>query len=122
VRGQLVGNFGPEKHPRFGTVINNNGIDIAADIGTPVRSVAKGRVEYTSDDYASYGPIVIIDHGDGYRTLYAHLSEINVAVGQEIASGAVIGRVGEAGSLKGPVLHFEVRKGGAALDPAGWLK
>lgn len=122
VRGQLVGKFGPETHPRFGTTINNNGIDIAADVGTPVRSVAKGRVEYTSDDYASYGPIVIIDHGDGYRTLYAHLSEINVGVGQEVTGGQIIGRVGDAGSLKGPMLHFEVRKGGAALDPAGWLK
>ncbi|MBI1797312.1 MAG: peptidoglycan DD-metalloendopeptidase family protein [Candidatus Eisenbacteria bacterium] len=122
VRGEVVGHFGPEVHPRFGTTINNNGIDIAAEIGTAVRCVAKGRVEYTSDDYASYGPIVIVDHGDGYRTLYAHLSEINVAVGQDLASGQIIGRVGEAGSLKGPGLHFEVRKGGSALDPATWLR
>jgi septal ring factor EnvC (AmiA/AmiB activator) len=122
VRGNLVGRFGPETHPRFGTTINNNGIDIAADLGTPVRSVAKGRVEYTSEDYASYGPIVILDHGDGYRTLYAHLSEILVSVGQEVASGQIIGRVGDAGSLKGTELHFEVRKGGTALNPQDWLR
>jgi murein DD-endopeptidase MepM/ murein hydrolase activator NlpD len=122
VRGDIVGHFGPETHPRFGTTINNNGIDIAADLGTPVRSVAKGRVEYTSEDYASYGPIVILDHGDGYRTLYAHLSEILVSVGQEVASGQIIGRVGDAGSLKGTELHFEVRKGGTALNPQDWLR
>jgi murein hydrolase activator len=122
VRGQLVGRFGPETHPRFGTTINNNGVDIAAAIGTPVRSVAKARVEYTSEDYASYGPIVILNHGDGFFTLYAHLSEIGVAVGEEVTAGQVIGRVGDTGSLKGPILHFEVRKGGTALNPVDWLK
>lgn len=122
VRGQLVGRFGPETHPRFGTTINNNGVDIAAAVGTPVRSVAKARVEYTSEDYASYGPIVILNHGDGFFTLYAHLSEIGVAVGEEVTAGQVIGRVGDTGSLKGPILHFEVRKGGTALNPQDWLK
>ena len=121
VRGTLVGRFGPETHPRFGTTINNNGVDIAATIGTPVRAVAKARVEYTSEDYASYGPIVILNHGDGYFTLYAHLSEILVTVGQEIPAGQIIGRVGDTGSLKGPELHFEVRKGGTALNPEDWL-
>ena len=122
VRGQMVGHFGPETHPRFGTTINNNGVDIAAQIGTPVRAVAKGRVEYTSEDYASYGPIVILNHGDGYFTLYAHLSEILVNVGQEITPGQIVGRVGDTGSLKGPILHFEVRKGGTALNPEDWLQ
>ena len=121
VRGTLVGRFGPETHPRFGTTINNNGVDIAAAIGTPVRAVAKARVEYTSEDFASYGPIVILNHGDGYFTLYAHLSEIEVTVGQEIPAGQIIGRVGDTGSLKGPELHFEVRKGGTALNPEDWL-
>jgi septal ring factor EnvC (AmiA/AmiB activator) len=122
VRGTLVGRFGPETHPRFGTTINNNGVDIAAQVGTPVRSVAKGRVEYTSEDYASYGPIVILNHGDGYFTLYAHLSEILVSTGQDVTAGQIIGRVGDTGSLKGPILHFEVRKGGSALNPEDWLQ
>lgn len=122
VRGNVVGRFGPETHPRFGTIINNNGIDIAARVGTPVRSVAKGRVEYTSEDYASYGPIVILNHGDGYFTLYGHLSEIGVSVGQEVEAGRQIARSGDSGSLKGPILHFEVRKGGSPLDPENWLK
>jgi septal ring factor EnvC (AmiA/AmiB activator) len=122
VQGQLVGRFGPETHPRFGTTISNNGVDIAAQLGTPVRAVAKGRVEYTSADYASYGPIVILNHGDGFFTLYAHLSEILVAVGQEVSAGQIVGRVGDTGSLKGPILHFEVRKGGTALNPEDWLQ
>ncbi len=122
LRGRLVGRFGPETHPRFGTTINNNGLDIAAALGTPVRAVAKARVEYTSDDYASYGPIVILNHGDGFFTLYAHLSEILVSVGQEVTPGQILGRLGDTGSLKGPILHFEVRKGGTALNPEDWLR
>ena len=122
VRGRVVGRFGPETHPRFGTTINNNGLDIAAALGTPVHAVAKGSVEYTSEDFASYGPIVILNHGDGYFTLYAHLSDILVNVGQQVTAGQIVGRVGDTGSLKGPVLHFEVRKGGTALDPADWLR
>jgi septal ring factor EnvC (AmiA/AmiB activator) len=122
VRGDLVGRFGPETHPRFGTTINNNGIDISAALGTPVRTVAGGTVEYTSDDFASYGPIVIVNHGDGYRTLYAHLSDILVSTGQTITAGQIVGRVGDTGSLKGPILHFEVRRGDSALNPEEWLR
>ena len=122
VRGNVIGHFGRETHPRFGTTINNNGLDIQAALGTPVRSVAKATVEYTSDDFASYGPIVILNHGDGYFTLYAHLSEILVSVGQQVAAGQIVGRVGDTGSLKGPILHFEVRKGGTALNPEDWLR
>jgi murein DD-endopeptidase MepM/ murein hydrolase activator NlpD len=91
-------------------------------MGAPVLAVARGRVEYTSEDYAGYGQIVILNHGDGYYTLYAHLSEILVEIGAEVESGQTIGRVGDTGSLKGTVLHFEVRKGGSALDPQQWLK
>jgi murein hydrolase activator len=122
VRGEVVGHFGPETHPKWGTTTMNNGLDIQAPMGTAVRAVAKGRVEYTSDDYAGYGEIVILNHGDGYYTLYAHLSEIGVQQGVEVAAGETIGKVGDTGSLKGTVLHFEVRKGGTALDPAGWLR
>ncbi len=122
LRGEIIGHYGPERHPKWGTVVPNNGVDIAASIGTPVRAVAKGRVDYTSEDYESYGQMIILNHGDGYYTLYAHLSEISVTVGQEVAPGQQIGRSGDSGSLKGPELHFEVRKGGASLDPQGWLK
>ncbi len=121
VRGDIVGRYGPEKS-KWGTVVPNNGIDISAPIGTPVRAVAKGRVDYVSEDFESYGQMVILNHGDGYYTLYAHLSEIAVAVGQEIAAGTTIGKSGDTGSLKGAVLHFEVRKGGASVNPESWLR
>jgi len=122
LRGEVVGRFGPERNPRFNVVTPNNGIDIAAPIGTAVRAVAKGRVDYTAEDYGTYGQIVILNHGDSYYTLYAHLSEILVSVGQQVTSGQVIGRSGDTGSLKGAVLHFEVRRGGTALNPQDWLQ
>jgi murein hydrolase activator len=122
VRGELIGHFGPEKHPKWGTTTLNNGVDIGAAVGTAVHAVAKGRVDYTSEDFGTYGQMVILNHGDGYYTLYGHLSEIQVAVGQEVQAGQVIARSGETGSLKGPILHFEVRKGGTPLNPEDWLQ
>jgi septal ring factor EnvC (AmiA/AmiB activator) len=122
LRGTLVGRFGPEKHPRWGTTTLNNGVDIEAPVGSPVHSVAKGRVDYTSEDFGTYGQMVILNHGDGYYTLYGHLSEILVSVGQEVQAGQVIARSGDTGSLRGPILHFEVRKGGTPLDPGDWLQ
>lgn len=122
VQGDLIGRYGPETHPKWGTTTLNNGVDIRAPIGSSVHAVAKGRVDYTSEEFGTYGQIVILNHGDGYYTLYGHLSDIGVSVGQEVASGAVIAHSGESGSLKGPILHFEVRKGGTSLDPEDWLK
>jgi len=122
LRGEVIGRFGPERHPRFNVVTPNNGVDISAAIGTPVRSVAKGRVDYTSEDYGTYGQMIIVNHGDSYYTLYGHLSQISVSVGQQVTAGQVIARSGDTGSLKGPILHFEVRRGGTALNPADWLR
>ena len=122
LQGRLIGRFGPETHPKWGTVTPNNGVDIDAAVGTPVKAVARGRVDYTSEDYGTYGQMIILNHGDGYFTLYGHLSEIGVSVGQEVETGATIARSGDTGSLKGPILHFEVRKGGSPLDPERWLR
>jgi len=122
VRGEVVGNFGNEKHPKFGTVTFNSGIDIAAPLGTDVRAVARGRVDFASNDYGTYGQMLILNHGDGYYTLYAHCSAVLVARGQEVESGQVVARVGDTGSLKGSILHFEVRKGRSALNPLEWLR
>ena len=66
--------------------------------------------------------MIILNHGDGYYTLYGHLSEISVKVGDEVSAGQVIGSSGDTGSLKGPILHFEVRRGSAALNPEDWLR
>ena len=122
VRGEIVGRFGIETHPRFGTQIHNDGIDIAAPIGTSVRSVGKGRVDFSNDDYEGMGGMIVLNHGDGYFTLYGHLDAVLVSNGQEVQPGAVIGRVGDGGSLKGPILHFEVRKGSSPLNPENWLR
>jgi len=123
VEGNVVGRFGPERHPRFGTTTLNNGIDIAAAAGTGVRAVARGRVDFISEDFAAFGRVVVVNHGSGYYTLYGHLSQIAVRQGQEVPAGHVIGCVGDSGtSLKGTVLHFEVRNGGTALDPEDWLR
>ena len=122
LRGELVGRYGNEKHPRFGTVTFNNGIDIRATPGEAVHSVARGRVDFTSSDYGSYGEMIILNHGSGWYTLYAHLSSAAVSRGQEVAAGQVIGRAGDSGSLKGPILHFEIRKGRSSVDPLGWLR
>ncbi len=122
LRGKVIGRFGPEVHPKWGTRIQNNGIDIEVSIGTAVRAVAKGRVDYVSEDFGTYGEMVILNHGDGYYTLYGHLSSIAVSVGHEVQSGQLIAQSGDSGSLKGPILHFEVRKGGASLDPEAWLE
>ncbi len=122
VRGELVGHFGTEVHPKWGTVTMNNGIDIATPIGTPVHVVAQGRVDYVSEDFGAYGQMVVVNHGDGYYTLYGHLSTISVTSGSQLATGQLIGYSGDTGSLKGPELHFEVRKGAQSLDPQRWLK
>ena len=122
VQGSLVGHMGLETHPRFGTQVRNDGIDIAVPVGTPVRSVAKGRVDFANDDYEGVGGMVVLNHGDGYYTIYSHLNDVTVSTGTEVAAGTVIGHSGETGSLKGPVLHFEVRKGATALNPESWLR
>jgi murein DD-endopeptidase MepM/ murein hydrolase activator NlpD len=68
------------------------------------------------------GGLIVLNHGDGFYTLYGHLSDIAVRNGQEVVPGQTIGHSGEVGSLKGPVLHFVVRKGSSALDPEDWLQ
>jgi murein hydrolase activator len=122
VRGEIIGHFGTEVHPKWGTQTMNNGIDISAPIGTPVHVVARGRVDYVSEDFGTYGQMVIVNHGDGYYTMYGHLSSIAVGNGVEVAPGQLIGYSGDTGSLKGPILHFEVRKASQSLDPEHWLK
>lgn len=119
VRGPIITPFGPRRGPQ-GTVTRCNGVEIKAAPGTPVRAVADGRVVFR-DWLTGYGNSIILNHGSGYYTFYAHASEVLARVGQTVASGDIIARVGDTSSLAGPALHFEVRKGAQALDPAGWL-
>ena len=120
VEGQLIRSFGSYRHPKFGTVTFNSGIDIQAPPGTPIRAVADGVVEFM-DWIAGYGKCVILNHGQGYYTLYAHVSALYVEQGQEVEQGVVIAEVGDSGSLEGFACHFEIRKSKEALDPVEWF-
>jgi septal ring factor EnvC (AmiA/AmiB activator)/cell division protein FtsX len=121
VRGRVVTRFGYQVHPRFRTRIMNRGVDIAAPKGEIFRAVAPGRVVY-ADWLSGYGNCVILDHGAGFYTLYAHAQELLVTKGQQVAAGDPLGKVGDTDSVRGPVLHFQIRKGAEAQDPEAWLR
>jgi murein DD-endopeptidase MepM/ murein hydrolase activator NlpD len=120
VPGRRSGSFGLRR------VINgvarnpHSGMDIAAASGTPVIAMREGRVLDTGE-YLFLGRIVILDHGQGLLSLYAHLSEVNATIGQIVPSGATIGKVGMTGRVTGPHLHFSVYLNTAAVDPAFFL-
>ncbi len=120
VEGRVVKRFGRFRHPKYGTVTYNNGIDIAAAAGSPIQAVAAGAVEFV-DWIDAYGKCIILNHGGGYYTLYAHVGTTFVRQGQDVAAGEVIAEVGDSGSLEGFRCHFEVRKARKALDPLEWL-
>jgi murein DD-endopeptidase MepM/ murein hydrolase activator NlpD len=121
VDGEVAKPFGKSRHPVFGTVTFNSGIDIRAPLGAPVRAVFEGTVEFV-DWIAGYGRCIIVDHGSGYYTLYAHVGETFVAPGQKVQTGEVIAEVGESGSLVGAGCHFEIRRSKQALNPLEWLR
>ena len=116
VVGSLNDYFGS---PRGGGTYHS-GIDIGADTGTPIGAAAGGQVVLASAGYG-YGNYVIIRHDNGLETLYAHLSEIDVAQGQWVAQGETIGLAGDTGWATGPHLHFEVMQGGVTVDPLNYL-
>jgi len=118
--GTVVGEFGVETHPRFGTIIRNNGIDIRAVPGTKVRAVARGDVSFAGT-LSGFGNCVVISHGAGFYTLYGHLESIMVSQGYPVGEGDAIGTVGETSTPEGAVLHFEIRQGRQPLDPMEWL-
>lgn len=120
-KGSVGTKFGKVVHPKYNTTTKNNGIDILSTYGENVYSVAQGKVVYAGK-FMGYGNLVLIDHQDGFYSLYGHLSEIFVKVGDEVPAGRIIGRVGESGSLSGPMLHFEVRKEGKPVDPLVYLE
>lgn len=119
VEGSLAQSFGEHLHPKYRTKTMNTGLLIQAPAGTPVQAVAEGKVVF-ADFYQSYGPMVILDHGGGYYTLYTHLRVAHVSKGQVLRQGDVLGTVGE--TLDGPRLGFEIRQQTQAQDPNRWLK
>jgi murein DD-endopeptidase MepM/ murein hydrolase activator NlpD len=113
--GPLGDLFGPRGN-RF-----HAGIDIPAAAGTPVASAGSGRVVFAGWSGSGWGRMVLIAHGSGVRTRYAHLSRISVRVGRSVATGSIVGRVGSTGEATGPHLHFEVLLRGANVDPLSAL-
>ncbi len=120
IRGRVTSPFGYRIHPIFGTRRLHTGIDIDADSGDPIRAAESGRV-ILAETYGGYGRAVVIDHGGGMATLYAHQSSLAVSVGDVVERGEVIGYVGCSGFCTGPHLHFEVRINGQFVDPMDYL-
>lgn len=108
--------FGLRVHPITGEKKSHTGIDIASNQGTAVYASDGGSVTLAGCN-GGYGNCIMIDHGNGYVTLYGHLSSISVSVGQTVSQGATIGAVGSTGNSTGPHLHFEVLKNGTRIDP-----
>ena len=119
--GPLASTFGRQEHPRFRTVTFNRGIEIEAPEGKDFVAVADGVVIY-ADWFKGYGRLIILDHGGGYFTLYAHAAELLAKAGASVSRRQVIGRVGDSGSLEGPQLYFELRHKGKPQDPVAWLQ
>lgn len=113
--GRLSSGFGP----RWGSM--HNGIDIAAPTGTPIIASDNGTVTEVTYEPSGYGKKVVINHGNGYRTLYAHASEIHVSVGQVVSAGDTIASVGNTGRSTGPHLHFEVIRNGVPVNPQNYI-
>jgi murein DD-endopeptidase MepM/ murein hydrolase activator NlpD len=111
VQGPLGDLYGP-RGTRF-----HSGVDFAAAAGTPVTAAGPGRVVFAGTQPRGWGRFVVVEHARGVRTLYAHLSRVEAAVGQSVVTGASIGRVGASGGATGPHLHFELFVRGANVDP-----
>jgi murein DD-endopeptidase MepM/ murein hydrolase activator NlpD len=99
----------------------HQGIDLAAPAGTPIRATADGKVFFAGKD-GRYGRTVLIDHGGGYRTRYAHLKKIDTKRGKRVRRGDQIGRVGKSGNASGAHLHYEVLENGTPVNPRAYLE
>lgn len=121
VHGEVIETYGKHKHSDFNAYTFNKGIYIAAGAGSEIRSVYAGSVIF-ADYFKGYGNMVIIDHGGGYFSLYAHASRIAKKVGAEVAKNEVVAAVGDSDSSRGAVLYFEIRHQGKPVDPAGWVR
>ncbi len=115
-----VNGFGMRLHPVFHDYRFHSGLDITTEEGTPIYAAAEGVVEFTGNR-GTYGRAIEIDHGYGYKTLYAHLSASLVKEGEKVKRGSLIGRVGRTGVTTGPHLHYEVIKNGVHINPIDYF-
>lgn len=121
VEGPIINRYGKQYNAKLKTTINNTGIDIKAKSGTEVRSVFVGLVSMIT--YLSgFGNTVILDHGEGYYTVYSHLDEFFVEPDELVPTGHVIGLVGDSGSLEGAKLHFAIFYNQATENPQSWIR
>ncbi len=121
VKGKIISKYGPSTEGNYKAFTFQKGIDIKVERGEPVKSVFKGNVMF-AQWLKGYGNLLIINHGDNYYTLYAHVEEIFKQKGESVETGEVIATAGDTGSIKGMCLHFEVRHHGKPLNPMKWLK
>lgn len=119
--GPLRIGYGDRTDLAYGTVTAHHGWDIGAPHGTSVQAIAAGEVVF-ADWLRGYGQVVIVDHKQGFHAVVAHLSQVEVRAGDKVAAGAVLGAVGDTGSLRGSVLYFELRHRGTPVDPKVWLR
>ena len=117
MRGKILSAYGPKK----GGLVND-GINIEASLGTTVRAAENGVVAYAGNEVKGMGNLIIIQHSDGWMTVYAHLDSMSVKRGTKVSVGQAIGRVGKTGKVDKPQLHFEIRKGTKAYNPTQYLK
>jgi len=118
--GQVVSFFGRQKHPTFNTYVQRKGIEIRTTEGSFIHAVMSGTVVY-ADWLKGYGLVIILDHGNGFFSLYAHASKILAKVGERVAEGHPIGETGDTGMIGENTLYFELREGAEPVDPLHWL-
>ncbi|MBU1712021.1 MAG: peptidoglycan DD-metalloendopeptidase family protein [Proteobacteria bacterium] len=121
VRGRIISRFGAYNDPKYKVENFKSGIEIKTDRGEPIRAVSNGKIIY-SGWLKGYGNMIIIDHGKNYYTVYAHLEETFKSKGDMVEMEEVIATAGDAGSLSGPGLYFEVRHHGKPIDPLEWIR
>jgi septal ring factor EnvC (AmiA/AmiB activator) len=121
VKGKIINRFGPYRDPQLHFESHRNGIDIRAERGAPIRSVDAGVVLF-SQWFKGYGNVIIIDHGNHFYSVYAHIDTFFKQAGDRVERGEVIATVGDTGSLQGPILYFEIRRKGKPVNPRKWVR
>lgn len=119
--GDILSRFGKHKHPEFNSFTFNNGITIAASMNAEIKAVYDGEVIF-AEKFKGYGNMLIIDHGGGFFTLYAHASRIDRKVGSSVHKNEVVAHVGDTDSANGAQLYFEIRYQGKPVDPGPWFR
>lgn len=116
LRGTIISAYGSKTGG-----LQNDGINIAGSRGAPVRAAENGVVVYAGNELKGFGNLLLLRHADGWMSAYAHLDDFQVERGQTVQRGQSIGRLGQTGSVTSPQLHFELRRGGKAVDPRSHL-